>query len=84
MDQTKVDTGSGGKTVLVTGATSGIGRATALGLAAIGAHLAIIGRDAERTEATARDIRSIGGGGGGGCGRVRRGPVLPGRSAARG
>ncbi len=33
------------KTVLVTGATSGIGRATALGLAAMGAHLAIIGRD---------------------------------------
>ena len=49
------------KTVLVTGATAGIGRATALGLAAMGAHLAIIGRDAERTEAAARDIRSIGG-----------------------
>jgi retinol dehydrogenase-14 len=33
-----------GRTVLVTGATGGIGKATALGLAARGAHLAITGR----------------------------------------
>ena len=38
-----------GKTVLVTGATGGIGRATAMGLAAMGANLAITGRDRART-----------------------------------
>ena len=51
-----------GKTVLITGATSGIGRATALGLARMGAHLAIIGRDRGRTEDAAREIRASGGG----------------------
>ena len=40
-----------GRTVLVTGATSGIGRATAVGLATMGAHLAITGRDRGRAEA---------------------------------
>jgi NAD(P)-dependent dehydrogenase (short-subunit alcohol dehydrogenase family) len=51
-----------GKTVLVTGASGGIGRATALGLATMGAHLAIIGRDRGRTEDAAREIRGAGGG----------------------
>ena len=51
-----------GKTVLVTGGTSGIGKATALGLAALGAHLAITGRDRDRTEDAAREIRAAGGG----------------------
>ena len=51
-----------GRTVLVTGATGGIGRATALGLAAMGAHLAITGRDRGRTEDAAREIRAAGGG----------------------
>jgi retinol dehydrogenase 14 len=51
-----------GKTVLITGATSGIGRATALGLAKMGAHLAIIGRDRVRTEDAAREIRASGSG----------------------
>jgi retinol dehydrogenase-14 len=50
-----------GKTVLITGATSGIGRATALGLATMGAHVAIIGRDRRRTDDTAREIRTAGG-----------------------
>jgi retinol dehydrogenase 14 len=52
-----------GRTVLVTGATGGIGKATAAGLAALGAHLAITGRDRDRTEAAADEIRAAGGGG---------------------
>ena len=51
-----------GRTVLVTGGTSGIGRATALGLATMGAHVAITGRDRVRTEDAAREIRAAGGG----------------------
>jgi NAD(P)-dependent dehydrogenase (short-subunit alcohol dehydrogenase family) len=51
-----------GWTVLVTGGSSGIGKATALGLARMGAHLAIIGRDQGRTEASAAEIRAEGGG----------------------
>ena len=51
-----------GKTVLVTGATTGIGRATAVGLAAMGAQLAIVGRDQQRTEDAAREIRAAGSG----------------------
>ena len=50
-----------GRTVLVTGATGGIGRATALGLAEMGARLAITGRDPARTEAAAREIRAVAG-----------------------
>ena len=49
-----------GKTVLVTGASGGIGKATALGLATMGAHIAIIGRDRGRTEGAAREIRTAG------------------------
>jgi len=51
-----------GRTVLVTGGSGGIGRATAMGLATMGAHLAITGRDRERTERAAREIRAAGGG----------------------
>jgi retinol dehydrogenase 14 len=47
-----------GRTVLVTGGTGGIGRATALGLAGMGANVAITGRDATRAEHAAREIRS--------------------------
>jgi NAD(P)-dependent dehydrogenase (short-subunit alcohol dehydrogenase family) len=51
-----------GRTVLVTGGSGGIGRATALGLAAMGAHLAITSRDRGRTEDAAREIRAAGSG----------------------
>src|ERR1019366_9011649 len=51
-----------GRTVLVTGGSGGIGRATALGLVTMGAHLAITGRDRGRTEGAAREIRAAGGG----------------------
>jgi NAD(P)-dependent dehydrogenase (short-subunit alcohol dehydrogenase family) len=51
-----------GKIVLITGGTSGIGRATASGLAAMGASVAITGRDRERAEQAAREIRTASGG----------------------
>ncbi len=51
-----------GRTVLVTGSSGGIGRATGLGLAMLGAHVAITGRDRARTEDAAREIRAAGGG----------------------
>ena len=44
--------------VLVTGGTGGIGRATASGLAALGARVGITGRDQARTEAAAAAIRA--------------------------
>lgn len=45
-----------GRVCLVTGATNGIGRATAQGLAAMGATVVVHGRDANRTEETASAI----------------------------
>ncbi len=47
-----------GKTVLVTGGTGGIGKATAVGLARLGARVGITGRDIARAEAAAADIRT--------------------------
>jgi retinol dehydrogenase-14 len=60
MKATPLDRPMAGQTVLVTGGTSGIGKATAMGLARMGANLAITGRDPERTEAAAREIRAAG------------------------
>ena len=39
-----------GKTIIVTGGGSGIGRCTAHELASLGAHVAIVGRKAEKLE----------------------------------
>lgn len=46
-----------GKTIVVTGATSGIGFQTALRLAALGARLALVGRDRPRGEAARAAIQ---------------------------
>ena len=45
-----------GKTVLITGGTSGIGRATAIGLASMGARVGITGRDRDRADQAAAAI----------------------------
>lgn len=50
-----------GTSALVTGSTSGIGRATALKLAAAGARVIVSGRHSERGEATVAAIRAAGG-----------------------
>ena len=54
--------GMQGRRVLITGATSGIGRAAALQMAGLGAEVAIIGRDPERTRSTAQEIAEAGAG----------------------
>ncbi len=50
-----------GKVVLVTGATRGLGRAIAFGLAQAGARLIINGRKPDSCEAAAAEIRAAGG-----------------------
>jgi citronellol/citronellal dehydrogenase len=50
-----------GRTVIVTGGGSGIGRCTAHELASLGAAVAIVGRNESKLEAVAREIREDGG-----------------------
>jgi NAD(P)-dependent dehydrogenase (short-subunit alcohol dehydrogenase family) len=50
-----------GKRVLITGGSAGIGRATALKLAQAGAQVLIVGRDPQKLEAVAAQIRGLGG-----------------------
>jgi citronellol/citronellal dehydrogenase len=50
-----------GKVALVTGAGTGIGRATALGFAALGARVLLCGRRRERLDETAAEIAATGG-----------------------
>ncbi len=50
-----------GQTVIVTGGGSGIGRCTAHELAALGAHVALVGRTAEKLEAVRAEILQDGG-----------------------
>ncbi len=52
----------GEKVALVTGGTSGIGKATAMALSAMGADVVVVGRDRERGEGAAAEIRARTGG----------------------
>jgi NAD(P)-dependent dehydrogenase (short-subunit alcohol dehydrogenase family) len=52
-----------GKVAIVTGASSGIGRAAAIELSSLGADVWLVGRNAERLRATAEMADNTGGGG---------------------
>src|SRR5688572_26511361 len=49
------------KVVVITGASAGVGRATARRFAANGAHIALLARGLEGLEATAREVVALGG-----------------------
>ena len=51
-----------GRTVVITGATDGIGRAAAARFVALGAHTVLLGRNAAKTEAVARALQEGGAG----------------------
>jgi len=57
LEQLRLD----GKTAIVTGATSGLGRCAAELLARQGATVEIVGRDAERTERARSELAALGG-----------------------
>ncbi len=50
-----------GKTALVTGSTSGIGKATAIALAVRGAHVLVVGRNEQRAKDVVAEIEGSGG-----------------------
>ena len=52
-----------GRTVVLTGGTSGIGRAAAFQLVRLGADLVLVGRDREKTERVGRALQAAGGSG---------------------
>ena len=54
----KSNGGMGGKTILITGGTSGIGKATAVALAAMGADVVVVGRNPERGGAAVEEIEA--------------------------
>ncbi len=56
-----MDLGLKGCSVLVTGASRGLGLSIALGFAREGARVAICARGAEQLEGAARQIRAVGG-----------------------
>jgi NAD(P)-dependent dehydrogenase (short-subunit alcohol dehydrogenase family) len=53
--------GTDSLTALITGGTSGIGRATADKLAQLGIHVIVVGRNTERGEKTVAEVRATGG-----------------------
>ncbi len=55
---TPSNTSMSGKVVIVTGATDGIGKATARALAAMGATVVIVGRNPDKTTATVDELRA--------------------------
>src|SRR5215217_3167042 len=50
-----------GKTMLITGATSGIGQATAIALARRGARVLVVGRDQARGATVVQELTRVGG-----------------------
>ncbi|HEX5464935.1 MAG TPA: SDR family oxidoreductase [Burkholderiales bacterium] len=47
--------------VVITGASAGVGRATAQAFARRGAHIGLLARDADRLDAACREVRALGG-----------------------